>query len=199
MADLSWVGKVPVNNSEVLTRLQITGAKAGSRSSRRLGGIGWRLQEDFEAFLMMPVISWVVGLKASTFEKAGVSNAWCGYYQHNAQKNFDKEILITLLTYSFHQQQIHGTQLTKVENWTLVFFSSWKSRCLVILRRSNVVTVTALERVARVLVKDGMRSAGRVFAMPDLHYTYTYWVSSSCQPKCHLACLHTFGSMRMRV
>ena len=47
IADLSWVGNVPVDN-EAFTRAQITGAKAGSRSRRRLVGIGSKLQDDFE-------------------------------------------------------------------------------------------------------------------------------------------------------
>ena len=78
IADLSWVGNVPVD-IEALTRAQITGAKAGSRSRRRLVGIGSRLQDDFEAFLIMRVISsGVVGSKECNFREAGLSNVWTG-------------------------------------------------------------------------------------------------------------------------
>ena len=78
IADLSWVGNVPVD-IEALTRAQITGAKAGSRSRRRLVGIGSRLQDDFEAFLIMRVISsGVVGSKECNLREAGLSNVWTG-------------------------------------------------------------------------------------------------------------------------
>ena len=77
IADLSWVGNVPVDN-EAFTRAQITGAKAGSRS-RRLVGTGSKLQDDFKAFLIMHVISSVmVCLKECNFEEAGLSNVWTG-------------------------------------------------------------------------------------------------------------------------
>ena len=80
-------------------RAQITLAKAGSRSRRRLVGTGSKLKDDFEAFLIVHVVSLgVVGSKGCNFEEEGLSNAVYGLAD-NASHQWSSPVLTVLFEF----------------------------------------------------------------------------------------------------
>ena len=74
IADFNSDGKTPVAKEE-FTRSAITGARTGSRSCKRLAGIGSRIQVALEDLVTISVISKAfVALKHSNLDLQGVSN-----------------------------------------------------------------------------------------------------------------------------
>ena len=76
IVDFNSDEKTPVAKEE-FTRSAITGAKTGSRSCKRLVGIGSRIQVALEDFVTISVISKAsVGLKHSNLDVQGVIYRW---------------------------------------------------------------------------------------------------------------------------